>query len=171
MCAYNKVNGTYASENALLLQDVLRAQWGFDGFVVSDWGAVNDRVKGVNTGLNLEMPGSGEYNRRKIIQAVNAGLISRAQLDAVVTQFLAVVLKATDRHRPGATFDVDRHHVLARQAAGESIVLLKNSNPILPLKLRKGKKIALIGAFARQPRYQGAGSSQVNPLRMATAYD
>jgi beta-glucosidase len=170
MCAYNKLNGTYASENQVLLHDILRQQWGFQGFVVSDWGAVHDRVRGVNAGLHLEMPGSGDFNRKKIIQAVNDGRISEARLDEIVTQLLAIVLKAKDHHQPGATFDAEQHHALARQAAEESIVLLKNTDNILPLNVHE-QKIALIGAFARQPRYQGAGSSQVNPLRMSTAYD
>ncbi|WP_224367908.1 glycoside hydrolase family 3 C-terminal domain-containing protein [Hyalangium versicolor] len=171
MCAYNKVNGVYASENHLLLEDILREEWGFEGFVVSDWGAVHDRVKGVTAGLNLEMPGSGEVNRKKIIDGVNSGLLPVARLDEVVTTLLAVVLKASESRKPGARFDADQHHALARQVAGESIILLKNDDNLLPLEAGKKKKLAVIGAFAKEPRYQGAGSSQVNPTRISNAYD
>ncbi|MDY7229664.1 glycoside hydrolase family 3 C-terminal domain-containing protein [Hyalangium rubrum] len=171
MCAYNKVNGVYASENRLLLEDILRKEWGFEGFVVSDWGAVHDRAKGVLAGLNLEMPGSGDVNRKKIIEAVNAGQLPVSRLDEVVASLVAVVLKAVENRRTGAAFDADRHHALARQVAGESIILLKNEGNLLPLDVGGKKKIALIGAFAKEPRYQGAGSSQVNPTRISNAYD
>jgi beta-glucosidase len=171
MAAYNPVNGIHAAENGLLLNEILRTEWGFHGFVVSDWGAVHDRVKGVNAGLNLEMPGSGAYNRKKIIEAVQAGDISPAVLDEVVLKLLAVILDAKDRHRPGVMFDATQHDTLARRAAGESLVLLKNAGNLLPLDFRETKAIALIGAFAKMPRYQGAGSSQVNPTRVSTAYE
>ncbi len=171
MAAYNLVNGVPATENSLLLQEILRTQWGFQGFVVSDWGAVNDHVKGVNAGLNLEMPGSGAYHRNKIIEGVKAGKISPGVLDEIVESLLAVILEAKDRHRPGVTFDVAQHDALARKAAGESLVLLKNAGNLLPLEVGKIKTIAVIGAFSKTPRYQGAGSSQVNPTRVSTAYD
>jgi beta-glucosidase len=171
MAAYNPVNSIHAAENGLLLNEILRTEWGFHGFVVSDWGAVHDRVKGVNAGLNLEMPGSGAYNRKKIIEAVQAGDITPAVLDEVVVKLLAVILDAKDRHRPGVIFDATQHDTLARRAAGESLVLLKNAGNLLPLDFRETKAIALIGAFAKMPRYQGAGSSQVNPTRVSTAYE
>src|SRR6516225_3137014 len=171
MAAYNPVNHVYATENSWLLRDILRTQWGFEGFVVSDWGAVHDGVAGVNAGLSLEMPGSGDYLRNRIIEAVRAGRLSPAKLDEAVVPLLTVVLKAKDLKRPGVVLDVGKHHALARRAAGESIVLLKNSGGLLPLDLRRIKSIALIGAFAKKPRYQGAGSSQVNPTRISTAYD
>jgi len=171
MCAYNKVNGVYASENEVLLERILRDEWGFEGFVVSDWGAVSDRVKGVMAGLNLEMPGSGEVNRKKIIAAVETGRLPVSRLDEVVTGLLTVVLRAKDSHRPGTTFNVEQHQELARKAAGESIILLKNEDALLPLDPRGTTKIAVIGAFAKTPRYQGAGSSQVNPTRQTRAYD
>ncbi|OJH37916.1 glycoside hydrolase family 3 C-terminal domain-containing protein [Cystobacter ferrugineus] len=170
MCSYNKINGVYASENHLLLEDILRDAWGFQGYVVSDWGAVHDRVKGIMAGLNLEMPGSGDVNRKKIIEAVTAGQLPESRLDEVVAGLLAVVLLASERRRSGARFDVDAHHALARRAAGESIILLKNEDELLPLETGGKKKIAVIGAFARDPRYQGAGSSQVNPTRISNAY-
>ena len=171
MAAYNPVNGVPATENGLLLREILRTRWGFDGFVVSDWGAVDDRVKGVTAGLNLEMPGSGDYNRNKIIEAVRKGNLASAVLDGIVEELLAVILEARDRHQPGIVFDVSEHDALARRAAGESLVLLKNAEDLLPIDFAKTRTIALIGAFAKLPRYQGAGSSQVNPTRVSTAYD
>ena len=171
MAAYNPVNGIHAAENGLLLNEILRTRWGFQGFAVSDWGAVHDRVKGVNAGLHLEMPGSGDYNRNKIIAAVQTGKILPATLDKIVAELLAVILEAKDRHRPGVMFDVNQHDTLARKAAGESLVLLKNADNLLPLNFSETKTIAVIGAFAKRPRYQGAGSSQVNPTRVSTAYE
>jgi beta-glucosidase len=171
MAAYNLVNGVPATEDGLLLKEILRKAWGFRGFVVSDWGAVNDHAKGVNAGMNLEMPGSGDYHRNRIIEGVGSGQISPEALDEVVETLLAVILEAKDRHRPGGTFDEARHDALARQAGAESIVLLKNTARLLPLEVGKIKSIALIGAFAKTPRYQGAGSSQVNPTRVSAAYD
>ncbi|WP_257446170.1 beta-glucosidase family protein [Archangium lipolyticum] len=171
MCAYNKVNGVYASENPFLLDQLLRKEWEFEGFVVSDWGAVHERAKAVMAGLNLEMPGSGDVNRKKIIEAVNAGQLPVSRLDEVVGALLAVILKAAESRRTGVRVDAEQHHALARQVAGESIVLLKNDDQLLPLDAGGKKKIALIGAFAKEPRYQGAGSSQVNPTRISNAYD
>jgi len=171
MAAYNPVNHVYATENSFLLRDILRTQWGFEGFVVSDWGAVHDGVAGVNAGLSLEMPGSGDYLQNKIIGAVRAGRLSPAKLDEAVVPLLTVILKAKDHKRTGVAFDAGNHDTLARRAAGESLVLLKNSGGLLPLDFRQIKTIALIGAFAKTPRYQGAGSSQVNPTRISTAYD
>ncbi len=171
MAAYNPVNGIHAAENSVLLRDILRTRWGFQGFVVSDWGAVHDRVQGVNAGLNLEMPGSGDYNRKKIIEAGRTGRISPAVLDQIVVELLAVILEAKDSHLPGIVFDATRHHALARKAAGESLVLLKNTGNLLPIDFGRTKMAAVIGAFAKAPRYQGAGSSQVNPTRVSTAFD
>jgi beta-glucosidase len=171
MAAYNPVNGIHAAEHGHLLREILRTRWGFHGFVVSDWGAVHDRVKGVEAGLNLEMPGSGAYNRNKIIEAVRKGTLAPAVLDRVVEELLAVILAADDHRRTGVTFDLALHDALARKTAGESLVLLKNSEQLLPLDFTKTKTIAVIGAFAKLPRYQGAGSSQVNPTRVSPAYD
>jgi len=171
MAAYNLVNHVHATENSSLLRDILRTRWGFEGFVVSDWGAVHDGVAGVNAGLSLEMPGSGDYLRNKIIEAVRAGRLSPAKLDEAVVPLLTVILKANDHKLSGAAFDAENHDALARRAAGESLVLLKNSDGFLPLDFRQIKTIALIGAFAKTPRYQGSGSSQVNPTRISTAYD
>ena len=171
MSAYNLVNGIYASEHRELLRDILRDRWGFTGFVMSDWGGINERVAGLDGGTNLEMPGSGDYNSKKIIAAVQDGRLSPETLDQSVTEVLAVILKAKDSHKENATFDVEKHHALAREAGGESIVLLKNAENIMPLSLEKLKRIAIIGAFAKTPRYQGCGSSQVNPTKVSNAYD
>ena len=171
MSAYNLVNGIYASEHRELLRDILRDRWGFTGFVMSDWGGINERVAGLDGGTNLEMPGSGDYNSKKIIAAVQDGRLSPETLDQSVKEVLAVILKAKDSHKENATFDVDKHHALAREAGGESIVLLKNAENMLPLSLEKLKRIAIIGAFAKTPRYQGSGSSQVNPTKVSNAYD
>jgi beta-glucosidase len=171
MAAYNAVNRVFATENSWLLRDILRTKWGFEGFVVSDWGAVHDGVAAVNAGLSLEMPGSGAYHRNKVIEALRMGRIPADKLDEVVVPLLAVILKAQGSHRDGATFDSGEHDSLARTAAAESLVLLKNTGNLLPLDVGQTKSVAVIGVFARNPRYQGAGSSQVNPIRVSAAYD
>jgi beta-glucosidase len=171
MAAYNSVNHVFATENSWLLQDILRTEWGFAGFVVSDWGAVHDGVAGVIAGLSLEMPGSGSYHQNKVLQAVHAGKIPLTRLDEVIVPLLAVVLKAKAFHRVNTTFDPERHDILARRAAAESVVLLKNAGNLLPLNFNESKTVALIGGFAKTPRYQGSGSSQVNPTRISSAYD
>ncbi|KOP65582.1 glycosyl hydrolase family 3 [Bacillus sp. FJAT-18019] len=164
MCAYNKVNGEFAAENEWLLTDVLKNEWGYEGFVVSDWGAVNDRVKGLAAGLELEMPSSNGEGTAQIVEAVKSGQLSEAKLDHAVERLLTVIFKAVDQRKPDTTFDPEEHHRLAREVARESMVLLKNEDGILPLK-RSGK-IAVIGAFAKEPRYQGSGSSQIKPTRL-----
>ncbi len=169
MSAYNLINGTPASEHTELLTDVLRKQWGFEGLVVSDWGGINDRVRGVEAGNDLEMPGSGDYNRNKIIAAVREGRLSKEALAQAATAVTALVLKAAAAHRPGARFDAQAHHALARRAGGEGIVLLKNADSVLPIPA--GKKLAVIGAFAKTPRFQGAGSSLVNPIQTTNPCD
>ncbi|HJT75237.1 MAG TPA: glycoside hydrolase family 3 C-terminal domain-containing protein [Chitinophaga sp.] len=171
MCSYNKLNGTYASENSLLLDSILRKQWGFKGFVVSDWGAVNNRPLGVKAGLNLEMPGNGGVNDKKIVDAVNNGTLSVQQLDESAVQTLALFLQTYALHKADATYDKQLHHQLARKISSECIVLLKNTNNALPLNFNSTKKIALIGGFAKTPRYQGAGSSQVNPTQISNVFD
>lgn len=164
MCAYNKVNGTFASENETLLTDILKNEWGHEGIVVSDWGAVNERAQGLAAGLELEMPASHGEGERKIAQAVRSGELAEAKLDEAVERLLAVVFKAVDGRRPGETFDPEAHHRLAREIARESMVLLKNEDGILPLAKRG--KIAVVGAMAEEPRYQGSGSSQIRPTRL-----
>ena len=167
MCSYNRVNGEYASENHWLLTEVLRGKWGFEGLVVSDWGAVNDRVKALAAGLELEMPSNSDYNDRKIIAAVRSGELDEKALDLAVERILKLLerVKGDGSKTP---FDKDKHNALAKKIAAESMVLLKNDG-LLPLK--KDARIAFIGEFAEAPRYQGAGSSQVNPVMMTSALD
>ena len=169
MCSYNPINGVYAAENLYLLQNILKEEWEYDGVVVSDWGAVNDRPSGVHAGMHLEMPGSGDVNVIKIVDAVQSGALEVSRLDEVVTQLLSVILKAHKQRKPEENFSADTHHQLARQAASESVVLLKNDQALLPLT--EGKSLAVIGEFAKQPRIQGAGSSQVVPTKIDSAWD
>ncbi|MCR5826362.1 MAG: glycoside hydrolase family 3 C-terminal domain-containing protein [Oscillospiraceae bacterium] len=171
MSSYNMVNGVYANENAHLLQEILRDSWGFDGFVVSDWGANNDFTEGVRAGSHLEMPSTGGDGPRQLMQAVNEGRISEQEVDVRVDELLDVILstrKAVDA-RKGKPFDVDAHHAFAQRCSEASIVLLKNENGILPLK--PGSKVAVIGDFARKARYQGAGSSVVNCTKLDHTMD
>jgi beta-glucosidase len=171
MCAYNKVNGTYASEHHWLLDTVLRGQWGFDGLVVSDWGAVHDRVAALAAGLDLEMPPNLGVSDAAIVAAVRAGQLDERVLDAAVARVLQLVDRATATTEPPPEVDVDAHHALVRAAATECAVLLKNQDRLLPLHPTAGDTIAVVGEFARTPRYQGAGSSQVNPTRVDVALD
>ena len=169
MCAYNKVNGTYASEHTWLLTDVLRGEWGFTGLVVSDWGAVHDRVAALAAGLDLEMPPNLGVSDAAVVAAVRAGELDEAVLDRTVQRVLALVDRAPVA-AAGEPVDADAHHRLARAVAGQCAVLLKNDG-ILPLEPAAGDSIAVVGEFARTPRYQGAGSSQVNPTRVDVALD
>jgi beta-glucosidase len=171
MCAYNKINGTYCSEHYWLLTEVLREEWGFDGLVVSDWGAVHDRVAALRGGLDLEMPPNLGVSDAAIVEAVRNGSLDESILDDSVRR----VLQLVDRSQPSLAargeFDFDEHHALARRAAHESAVLLKNAGNVLPLQPASGSTVAVIGEFARTPRYQGAGSSQVNPTRIDVPLD
>jgi beta-glucosidase len=171
MCSYNKVNGVYASEHAWLLTTVLRDEWGFDGLVVSDWGAVHDRVAALAAGLDLEMPPNLGVSDAAIIAAVRSGQLAEQVLDTAVARVLQLVDRATANTEPPSVLDPDAHHALARAAATECAVLLKNQDRLLPLRPSPGDTIAVIGEFARTPRYQGAGSSQVNPTRVDVALD
>ena len=167
MTSYNRVNGTYANENAHLLQDILHGEWGYEGAVVTDWGGSNDHVEGVRNGSTLEMPSPGFGSARRLMKAVEEGRLPESALDARVDELLELVF-STDAavQKAPKQFDEEAHHALARRAAAESIVLLKNEEDILPLK--PGQTVALIGDFAETPRYQGAGSSAVNPTRVDT---
>ena len=168
MCSYNKINGVFSSQNRWLLTDVLRGEWGFKGIVMSDWGAVSDRVAALNAGLNLEMPPSNTDNQ--IVAAARDGRIPAAQLDEMAQGMIDLVAKARPAmSRDGYRYDVDAHNEVARQAAVESMVLLKNEDATLPVA--KGAKIAVIGEFARTPRYQGAGSSLINPTKLTSFLD
>lgn len=168
MCSYNKINGVFSSQNRWLLTDVLRGEWGFKGIVMSDWGAVGDRVAALNAGLNLEMPPSNTDNQ--IVAAAKDGRIPATQLDEMAQGMIDLVAKARPAmSRDGYRYDVDAHNEVARQAAVESMVLLKNEDATLPVA--KGAKIAVIGEFARTPRYQGAGSSLINPTKLTSFLD
>jgi beta-glucosidase len=169
MCSYNKINGTYGSENKYTLTDILKEEWGHEGIVVSDWGAVNERADGLRAGLELEMPGSGGEGDKKIIKAVQSGELPESVLDKAVERLLKIIFKAADNLKTDFQCDMNEHHRLARKAAGECAVLLKNEENILPLS--KTGRIAVIGAFAKTPRYQGGGSSHVNPVMLDNAYD
>ena len=165
MCAYNRFDGIYCSEHEELLTGILRDRWGFKGLVVTDWGAVNDRVRGVAAGLEIEMPSSGGVNDSKVAAAVGRGELDEAHLDRAATRVSELIL-ASQHNRQTTQVDFDAHHALARRAAAEGAVLLQNKDTTLPLSA--DKSVALIGAFAETPRYQGAGSSQVNPTRLDT---
>ncbi len=170
MSSYNLVNGTYANENAHLLQDILRRDWGFSGAVVTDWGGSNDHALGVKNGSTLEMPAPGGDAVRELLAAVQSGKITEADVDARLDELLTLVLDtsaAVQKH--SRSFDADAHHALARRAAAESAVLLKNDGGILPLAT--GARVAVIGDFAETPRYQGAGSSAVNSIKVDTLLD
>lgn len=169
MSAYNRINGTFCSENPWLLTDVLRKGWGFQGLVVTDWGANNERVPGLIAGQNLEMPASGGLNDQKIVDAVRAGEVDEALLDERVDQILDLICRAEQTKAYTYACDYAANHQLARKIAGESMVLLKNEGGLLPLKA--GQKVAVIGEMARSPRYQGAGSSLINPTRLDSAFD
>jgi len=176
MCSYNRINGVYASEDPWLLTQVLRDEWGYEGLVVSDWGAVNERVPGLAAGMDLEMPSSNGATDAQIVAAVQDGSLDESVLDVAAGRVLDLVRKAQDGAGSVAgPLDVDAHHALAREAAGRSIVLLKNEalrpaqGPVLPLA--KDANVAVIGEFAASPRYQGAGSSMINPTRLDNALD
>ena len=170
MTSYNRVNGTYANENHHLLQDILHGEWGYDGAVVTDWGGSNDHVEGVREGSTLEMPCPGFGSAKRLMQAVAEGRLPESAVDARVDELLELVF-TTDAAVKAAPkrFDRDAHHALARRAAAESVVLLKNEDDLLPLK--PGQRVALIGDFAQTPRYQGAGSSSVNATRVDNLKD
>jgi beta-glucosidase len=166
MAAYNQVNGTYACEHARLLTSILRNEWGFEGLVVSDWGGVNDRVEGLKAGLDLQMPGTHGLHDKQIVQAVQKGHLSQRVLDDAVMRNLKLIERGERHRQPKATFDAGAHHELAKRAAVEGIVLLKNGRSTLPIT--PSTKFALIGELARTPRYQGAGSSLINPLNLVS---
>ncbi len=165
MTSYNEVNGEYANENAHLLLDILRGEWGYDGMVVTDWGGSNDHVKGIKCRSNLEMPNPGLDSARQVIAAIENGTLTKAELDLCVDDLLDAILETTKAAKGHSTeFDIEGHHALAREAAAQCAVLLKNEGKILPLA--EGTKVAVIGDFAFKPRYQGAGSSMVNTTKL-----
>lgn len=170
MSAYNQVNGVYANENPELLLDILRKEWGFDGIVVTDWGGSNDHTEGVKCRSNLEMPAPGLDSARQIIQAVENGSLKEETLNQCVADLVKAILELDNsRKSSDYSYDIEKHHELAKKAAVESTVLLKNEDNILPLSAKS--KVALIGDFVFVPRYQGAGSSMVNPTKVECMAD
>lgn len=168
MCSYNRLNGTYASEHPWLLTDVLRGEWGFEGYVMSDWGAVSDRVAGVAAGLDLEMPSSGGINDKKIVEAVRSGKLDEAVVDQAVERILEITYRYLDNAKPETPWDQEADHQLSAQIAAECMVLLKNEG-VLPLS--KEDDIAFIGEFAKKPRFQGGGSSHINSFKTTSAVE
>ena len=164
MCAYNKLQGIYCSDNNRLLTDILKEEWGHTGLVMTDWGACSDRVKGIKAGMELEMPASGGLNDSKIVDAINKGILTMEELDKVVLRLLKLIKKSEDNRKVDFVYNKEDHHQLARKIAGESAVLLKNKDNILPLA--KDESYVILGAFAKNPRYQGAGSSLINPYKI-----
>ena len=169
MCSYNRVNGVFASENHWLLTEVLRDEWGFEGYVMSDWGAVSDRVKGVEAGLDLEMPSSGGYNDRKIVEAVRAGKLDEKYVDLAVERILNIVFRYTENAKPETPWDMEADHLLAADIAADCMVLLKNEDGVLPLS--REDEVAFIGEFAAKPRFQGGGSSHINCFKTTSALE
>ncbi len=169
MNSYNRINGEYASQNEYLQKKVLRNEWGFDGLIVTDWGSSVDRVPGILCGTDLEMPSSGGYSTAIVIDAVKNGTLSEDALNERVDTVVDLILKSKPALERGCEFSFDDHHAVARKVAEGSMVLLKNDNNILPLK--KGAKVAVIGELAKAPRFQGAGSSVINPTRLDNALE
>lgn len=169
MNSYNRINGVYASQNYWLQEQVLRKEWGFKGLVLTDWGASVDRIPGLENGTDLEMPSSGTLNTQRIIDAVNNGTLKEEVLDKRVDNVVDLIIKSKPALEKEFKFDVEAHHSIARKVAEGSMVLLKNEGGILPLK--SGAKVAVIGELAKAPRFQGAGSSVINPTKLDNAYD
>ena len=165
MCAYPKLNGVHCSDNKALLTDILRTEWGFDGMVVTDWGAMNDRIEGFRAGCDLNMPGGSEYMEKKALAAVRAGTLPERCVDDAARRVLKLALRAAEMRKEKASCDYEAHHALAGRAAAEGAVLLKNDGGLLPL--RADVKLVAIGAMAKELRYQGAGSSHINPTRLS----
>lgn len=169
MCSYNKINGTYSSDNKHLLTEILRDEWGFDGLVVSDWNALNDRVKGVIAGMDLEMPSSGGKTDKQLVDAVLTGKLDESEIDKCVYRVLRLIFESVESREDDYFYNYKDGHRLARKVADESMVLLKNENKALPLE--HNHEIAVIGALAEYPRYQGAGSSRINPYTLVGFLD
>lgn len=169
MCAYPKINGVHCSDNKGLLTDILRDEWGFDGMVVTDWGGMNDRIESFKAGCDLSMPGGSDYMEKEALVAVREGTLSEKCVNNSAARVLKLVFRAAETLKEKTNCDYKSHHELAKKAAVEAAVLLKNEDNILPL--RKNDKIAVIGAMAKQMRYQGAGSSHINPTKLSNPLD
>lgn len=169
MSSYNKLNGTYTSEHPWLLTEVLRKEWGFDGFVVSDWGAADDPVASADAGLNVEMPGPGPDSVKRIAEAVKNGTLAEEKLDALVEQMLEMRYRYLEHRNADETYDYEHGHAVAKKLAEESAVLLKNDGGVLPLD--ESEKVLLVGEFAKVPRYQGGGSSHIHSYKISSVYE
>ncbi|TDQ01689.1 beta-glucosidase [Halanaerobium saccharolyticum] len=172
MAAYNQINGDFATENEYLLQDILRDEWGYDNLIVSDWWAIHDRVKALKAGLDLEMPGADPVNDQKIVDAVEAGELSQEIVDESAARVLDLILKAQETEK-NTELPAEEHHQLAKEIAGDTIILLKNQGDLLPLteaKIAEKESLLVVGELAQEVRYQGIGSSQVNPTRLDNHY-
>lgn len=169
MCAYNQVNGTYMAENEELLTNILRDKWGFEGFVVSDWGAAKNQINGLKAGMELKMPGGNPQDMISIIEAVKEGILTEEELDAAVSRILSVIDFITSNKQDGTLFNREEDHEKARKIAAECAVLLKNENAALPLNGKE--KVAFIGEFADKPRFQGSGSSFINSYKVVSALE
>lgn len=169
MNSYNKLNGTYLCENKEMLTDILRREWGFDGYVMTDWGAMNDRVEALKAGCNLEMPSSNGATDKEIVAAVKKGILDEKVLDASCEEFLNIIFRYEENRDKNSVFQRERDHEIARQVEEESIVLLKNEDDVLPLSA--DRKVVLIGKYAENPRYQGGGSSHINSFKVESALD
>lgn len=172
MAAYNQINGDFATENEYLLQDILRDQWGYDNLIISDWWAIHDRVKALKAGLDLEMPGADPVNDQKIVDAVEAGELSQEIVDESAARVLDLILKAQETEK-NTELPAEEHHQLAKEIAADTIILLKNQGDLLPLteaKIAEKESLLVVGELAQEVRYQGIGSSQVNPTRLDNHY-
>ncbi|MDD3411566.1 MAG: glycoside hydrolase family 3 C-terminal domain-containing protein [Eubacteriales bacterium] len=169
MCSYNRLNGVFACENHWLLTDLLRGEWGFDGYVMSDWGATADRVECVKAGMDLEMPASGGENDKRVVSAVREGRLDEKLVDLCCERILTINERYLNGAKPDTVWDKEAQHQLARKLAADCIVLLKNEDQLLPLA--KDAKLAVIGAFAKKPRFQGGGSSHINSFKVTSAWD
>ena len=169
MSSYNRINGEFVGDNKEYLTDILRKEWGFDGYVVSDWGAVNDRISSLAAGLDLEMPPGDYENDRLIVKAVQEGKLDESVVDQACERILNIIFRYTENRDEKAVFDYEKDHKAAAEIEAECMVLLKNENEILPLT--SDKKIAFIGKYAKTPRYQGGGSSHINSWKVESALD
>lgn len=171
MCSYNQLNGTYTSEHEHLLNDILRGEWNYDGVLMSDWTAVHNRLKGISAGLDLEMPGPAQYNAVRLVEAVRSGELDIEVLNESVRRILILIERTAPASQADQGWNVEEHHALARKAAAESLVLLKNEKKILPLRIEQMKSLAIIGRKAKHPRYQGGGSARVTPTMLDIPLD
>ena len=174
MCSYNSINGKFVSQSNYFLTQLLRNEWGFEGIVMSDWGAIYDRVRGVFAGMDLEMPGNGGVNNQKIFDRIKEGKLKVTILNEMVERLIRFAYQAKENRRNYATeleIEPKGHHKIAQLAAVESMVLLKNEDNILPIDRNKIKKLAIIGSMAFDPRYQGSGSSKINPYHIDSPYE